>query len=70
VGRAADDPVPRAGAGGAAAGDPADALAVPQQIFEVDALTCPSYHGVMRIVAFITQPSVIDQILTHRRPRG
>jgi len=26
--------------------------------------------GGSRIVAFITQPSVIDQILTHRRPRG
>ena len=25
--------------------------------------------GVMRIVAFITQPSVIDQIVTHLRPR-
>ena len=38
-----------------------------QQIFEVDPLACPSCHGAMRIVAFITQTSVIDQILTHLR---
>ena len=36
-----------------------------QQIFEVDPLACPTCHGAMRIVAFITQTSVIDQILTH-----
>ncbi len=36
-----------------------------QQIFEVDPLACPTCRGAMRIVAFITQPSVIDQILTH-----
>ena len=41
-----------------------------QQIFEVDPLACPSGHGAMRIVAFITQPSVIDQLLTHRRARA
>ena len=41
-----------------------------QQIFEVDPLACPSCHGVMRIVAFITQSSVIDQILTHLRTRA
>ena len=41
-----------------------------QQIFEVDPLACPTCHGVMRIVAFITQPSVIDQILTHLRTRA
>ena len=40
-----------------------------QQIFEVDPLACPTCHGAMRIVAFITQASVIDQILTHRRTR-
>ncbi len=33
-------------------------------------LACPSCHGAMRIVAFITQTSVIDQILTHLRPRA
>jgi len=36
-----------------------------QQIFEVDPLACPSCHGAMRLVAFITQASVIDQILAH-----
>jgi len=41
-----------------------------QQIFEVDPLACPACHGVMRIVAFITQPSVIDQILSHLRARA
>jgi len=41
-----------------------------QQIFEVDPLACPACHGAMRIVAFITQPSVIDQILAHLRPRA
>ena len=30
---------------------------------------CPTSHGVMRIVAFLTQASVIDQILAHVRAR-
>ncbi len=37
---------------------------------EVDPLACPACHGAMRIVAFITQTSVIDQILAHRRTRA
>ena len=41
-----------------------------QQIFEVDPLACPTCHGAMRIVACITQASVIDQILTHLRTRA
>ena len=41
-----------------------------QQIFEVDPLACPTCHGTMRIVAFITQTAVIDQILTHLRTRA
>ena len=41
-----------------------------QQIFEVDPLACPTCHGVMRIVACITQASVIDQILTYLRTRA
>ena len=41
-----------------------------QQIFEVDPLACPACHGAMRVVAFITQASVIDQILTHLRTRA
>ncbi len=41
-----------------------------KQIFEVDPLACPTCHGAMRIVAFIAQTSVIDQILTPLRTRG
>ncbi len=41
-----------------------------QQIFEVDPLACPTCHGAMRIVAFITQLSVIYEILTHLRTRA
>ena len=41
-----------------------------QQIFGVDLLACPSSHGAMRIVAFSTQGSVIDQILAHLRARA
>jgi len=41
-----------------------------QQIFEVDPLACPTCHGVMRVVAFITQRSVIDRILSHLRTRA
>ena len=40
-----------------------------QQIFEVDPLVCPTCHGTMRRIAFITPRSVIDQILTHFRTR-
>ena len=41
-----------------------------QQIVEVDPLACPACHGTMRVVAFFTQASVIDQILTHLRTRA
>ena len=41
-----------------------------QQMFEVDPLACPTCHGAMRLVAFITQAAVIDQILTHLRSRA
>jgi hypothetical protein len=41
-----------------------------QQIFEVDPLACPTCHGPMRVVAFITQASVIDRILAHLRTRA
>jgi len=40
-----------------------------QHINEVHPLACPSCHAVMRIIAFITQASVINQILTHLRTR-
>jgi len=41
-----------------------------QQIVEVDPLACSRCHGVMRLVACITPPSVIDQILAHRGARA
>ena len=41
-----------------------------QQIFEVDPLACPTCHGPMRVVAFITQASGIDRILAHVRTRA
>ena len=41
-----------------------------QQVFEVDPLACPTCRGPMRIIACITQASVIDQILTHLRSRA
>ena len=40
---------------------------LPQQIFEVDPLACPTCRGPLRIIAFITQALAIDQILTHLR---
>ncbi len=41
-----------------------------QRSVEVDPLVCPSCHVAMRVVAFITQASVIDQILTYLRTRA
>lgn len=38
--------------------------------FAVHPLASQACHGAMRIVAFITQPSVIDQILAHLRTRA
>jgi hypothetical protein len=40
-----------------------------QQRFELDPLACSTCHGPMRVVAFITQTSVSDRILTHLRTR-
>ena len=40
-----------------------------QQDFEIGPLVCPTCHHAMRMDAFITQPSVIDQILAHLRAR-
>ena len=34
-----------------------------QQIFEVDPLACPTCHGPLRVVAFITQASEVDACL-------
>ena len=41
-----------------------------RQIFEVDPLVCPKCRGTMRILAFITQASVIDHLLTPLRSRA
>lgn len=36
-----------------------------KKIWEVDPLTCPNCGGEMKIISFITEPSVIRQILQH-----
>ena len=41
-----------------------------QQLVEVDPLACPTCHGALRLVAFMTQASVIDQLLAHLRTRA
>ena len=38
-----------------------------RRIFEVDPLRCPRCGDAMRVVGFVTQPHVIDRILTHLR---
>ena len=38
-----------------------------RRLFAVDPLRCPRCGDAMRVVAFITQPHVIDRILTHLR---
>ena len=35
------------------------------RVYEIDPLRCPSCHGEMRIVAFLTDPPVVHQILEH-----
>jgi hypothetical protein len=39
-------------------------------VFEVDPLKCPGCGGEMRIISFITQQNLIDQILGHIQARG
>jgi hypothetical protein len=41
-----------------------------RRIFEVDPLRCPRCGHAMRVVAFITEPPVIDRLLTHLRRQG
>ena len=36
-----------------------------KQVYEADPLLCPQGGGPMRIIAFIEQPEVIEEILTH-----
>ena len=35
------------------------------RVYEIDPLRCPSCHGEMRIVSFLTDPPVVRQILEH-----
>jgi len=43
---------------------------MPAACFEVEPLACPSCRGTMRVVAFITQASVIDEVLTNLSTRA
>jgi hypothetical protein len=36
-----------------------------QKIYEVDPLTCPKCQGSMRIISFIEELDIIEQILRH-----
>ncbi len=35
------------------------------KVYEVDPLTCPKCGGRMKVVAFITEPAVVDRIIDH-----
>ena len=41
-----------------------------RKVFEVDPMVCPRCSVEMEVVAWITKPTVIDAILSHRRERG
>jgi hypothetical protein len=41
-----------------------------KKVFEVDPLLCPRCKTEMKVVAWITDPAVIDRILAHRRRAG
>ena len=36
-----------------------------QKIYNVDPLICPRCHGQMRVISFIQQPEIIENILKH-----
>ena len=36
-----------------------------RKVYEVDPMTCPKCGGRMKIVAFITEVSVVDRIIDH-----
>ena len=36
-----------------------------RKVYEVDPLVCPRCGGRMRVVAFLTEPAVIDRIIRH-----
>jgi hypothetical protein len=41
-----------------------------RRIFEVDPLVCPHCGEAMRVIAFITEPKVVDKILRHLQTRA
>jgi hypothetical protein len=41
-----------------------------RRIYEVDPLVCPRCGHELNIVAVITDPVLVDRILTHRKRRG
>jgi 5,10-methylenetetrahydrofolate reductase len=45
-------------------------VALLQQVVEADPLACPTCHRYIRIIAFITQESVIDKPVAHLRTRA
>jgi hypothetical protein len=36
-----------------------------RKVFEVDPLLCPRYGGQMRIIAFLSNYTVVDRIINH-----
>jgi uncharacterized protein (UPF0212 family) len=40
-----------------------------RKVYEVDPMTCPKCGGRMKIVAFITEVSVVDRIIDHLKLR-
>jgi hypothetical protein len=41
-----------------------------RRVYEVDPLVCPRCGEAMRIIAFITEPKVVDTILRHLAAKG
>lgn len=39
--------------------------AVIRKVYEVDPLRCPKCGGAMKVVAFLTEPAVVDRIIDH-----
>jgi hypothetical protein len=36
-----------------------------RRVYEVDPLDCPRYGGQMKVIAFLTETAVVDQIIRH-----
>ena len=65
-----EEPPPPAPPGSAAALRRQACARMIRKVFEVDPLVCPRCATEMEVVAWITQPSVVDAILRHRREHG